>query len=910
MARLIPSPSSDTPILVRQALQRLGKQLGSTSTVEFGDIVLNNLSASLLLQTDASKKTASVADLTDWIAGTANRVTVADDGDGTVTLSGPQDLHTGAKPQFEGLGIGEAGVLGEVQITSEVNGIKRVDIENTSDGNNARAGFIARTDAAQYVMDAFGSGHGTNANDVWLEGISSTTFLIWARQIGDAGAIPELDMRSGGSHIVLSGTNSLVTLTSADLRLSDNHEIRFYDDGENYVGFEAPALDADQIWVLPDADGNAGEVLSTDAGGNLSWTDVVPGAPAAHTHDGDTLQLDGVNSDGGAFSFTTSGAVTFSQNLIIPSDGFIGSVDDVDAIQIEADGDVVMSQDLAITGTLGVTGIATLADGSALATDAAPVADAQIANKKYVDDSIGVPGAHTHDGDTLQIDGINSDGGAFAFSTTGAVTFNQSIILSAGCDMTVAGHVIFNTNNSYIGFDDPRLTFDDNNNQINVTGKLVLPDSGYLGSVSDPTALQILAAGDVVLTDSLYTNKGLYLLERADDVGDVATWGHIWVKDDVPNTLWFTDDAGTNFQLGTPGGAHTHDGDTLQLDGVNSDGGAFAFATTGAITFSQDLILPDGGALKVADGNPQIVLDNTNGYVEITGKVGIGTTTPYEALEVATAGGAGAGERVIFSDGQGADRRVILLQIPCAATDYGRIVSYKYGTGSGYKPLRIEASQVNFHTLDASQALVGIADSAITPDSKLEIQTETDEGCQVLTLDQNDEDKGFIDYQGTSAADAAHSVSSYTTGNSIEGFIRNEVNGSEVWMPYFGAPDNTGFVTSNYIPRGIVGAYDFTLGNFTRNGAWNDLDISGIIPAGVRLVHLKFNLKATAVGMAFYVSHIDGLWNAAQLATQVANVTAYVDVIVPCTSDRKFRYLATNSAAWSGINFAIRGWWK
>ncbi len=35
----------------------------------------------------------------------------------------------------------------------------------------------------------------------------------------------------------------------------------------------------------------------------------------AHTHDGDTLQLDGVNSDGGAFAFTTSGAVTFSQNI-------------------------------------------------------------------------------------------------------------------------------------------------------------------------------------------------------------------------------------------------------------------------------------------------------------------------------------------------------------------------------------------------------------------------------------------------------------------------------------------------------------------------------------------------------------------------------------------------------------------
>lgn len=35
----------------------------------------------------------------------------------------------------------------------------------------------------------------------------------------------------------------------------------------------------------------------------------------AHTHDGDTLQLDGISSDGGAFPFTTSAKVTFSQNI-------------------------------------------------------------------------------------------------------------------------------------------------------------------------------------------------------------------------------------------------------------------------------------------------------------------------------------------------------------------------------------------------------------------------------------------------------------------------------------------------------------------------------------------------------------------------------------------------------------------
>lgn len=38
-------------------------------------------------------------------------------------------------------------------------------------------------------------------------------------------------------------------------------------------------------------------------------------ATAAHLHDGQTLEHDGVNSDGGAFSFNTTGAVTHNQNL-------------------------------------------------------------------------------------------------------------------------------------------------------------------------------------------------------------------------------------------------------------------------------------------------------------------------------------------------------------------------------------------------------------------------------------------------------------------------------------------------------------------------------------------------------------------------------------------------------------------
>ena len=60
------------------------------------------------------------------------------------------------------------------------------------------------------------------------------------------------------------------------LRMEANKELRFYE-GANYVGFEAPALSADKIWVLPAADGSANQVLKTDGSGNLGFADAASG---------------------------------------------------------------------------------------------------------------------------------------------------------------------------------------------------------------------------------------------------------------------------------------------------------------------------------------------------------------------------------------------------------------------------------------------------------------------------------------------------------------------------------------------------------------------------------------------------------------------------------------------------------
>jgi len=62
----------------------------------------------------------------------------------------------------------------------------------------------------------------------------------------------------------------------------NNNELRFYE-GANYVGFEAPALSADKIWVLPAADGSSGQALTTNGSGTLSFSTISGGVDGIST---------------------------------------------------------------------------------------------------------------------------------------------------------------------------------------------------------------------------------------------------------------------------------------------------------------------------------------------------------------------------------------------------------------------------------------------------------------------------------------------------------------------------------------------------------------------------------------------------------------------------------------------------
>jgi hypothetical protein len=73
----------------------------------------------------------------------------------------------------------------------------------------------------------------------------------------------------------------------------------------------------------------------------------------------------------------------------------------------------------------------------------------------------------------------------------------------------------------------------------------------------DATSLKMYVVGTSLYFNGIEVGTSLEgsikLKEQSAADADVAGYGQVWVKDDTPNTLYFTNDAGTDTQLGGGG---------------------------------------------------------------------------------------------------------------------------------------------------------------------------------------------------------------------------------------------------------------------------------------------------------------------------------------------------------------------
>ena len=89
----------------------LPQSIHTDADVEFDSLKLGDLTDNRLLKTDASTKLLVSAQIMDFITGSVNQVNLAAGAFGNVVLSTPQDIHTGASPEFAALNLAAYGDL-------------------------------------------------------------------------------------------------------------------------------------------------------------------------------------------------------------------------------------------------------------------------------------------------------------------------------------------------------------------------------------------------------------------------------------------------------------------------------------------------------------------------------------------------------------------------------------------------------------------------------------------------------------------------------------------------------------------------------------------------------------------------------------------------------------------------------
>jgi hypothetical protein len=297
------------------------------------------------------------------------------------------------------------------------------------------AGFVRMTAAGTFDLRTYAnvlsdigasaSGHNHDAAYAAIGHDHASTYV--AKSLFDANTI--LMATSDDTPVALAvGTNTLVGRIAG-----------------NIVAFDIDDLTADGS-----PNGAADYVMTWDADASAHKKVLLSNVSAAHTHDGGTLQLDGINSDGGAFSFTTTGDVTFNHDLIIPNfitcgnepDTYIALYEQI--LEFVVNG-VSVFNFAQLTGAIWINGGSNDLDfvvygdtGALITTDAGAMTVAFGGN-------ISAPNASLGTGE-LTAGSINRASGALTLEIGGVAeqtitatetTFSQDVIISGG-DLTIS----------------------------------------------------------------------------------------------------------------------------------------------------------------------------------------------------------------------------------------------------------------------------------------------------------------------------------------------------------------------------------------------------------------------------------------------------------------------------------------
>ena len=244
-------------------------------------------------------------------------------GAGLVQSGSGANTLTGATTVSNTLTVGVDDTGYDVKLFGATSGAYALWDESTDDLKLAGGAGLVQSGSGANTLT--GATTVSNTLTVGSDG-SGQDVVLYSATAGD-----NLTWDASAEALIVTGTNGQTALNVADgnLVVADNsnfsgtvsldgsaNELRFYE-STNYVGFEAPSLSGDQIWVLPSADGNADQVLKTNGSGTLSWTDV--SASSIGTLSGATpLEFEGATADAYETSFSVTDP-TADRTITIPN---------------------------------------------------------------------------------------------------------------------------------------------------------------------------------------------------------------------------------------------------------------------------------------------------------------------------------------------------------------------------------------------------------------------------------------------------------------------------------------------------------------------------------------------------------------------------------------------------------------
>ena len=351
-----------------------------------------------------------------------------------------------------------------------------------------------------------------------------------------------------------------------------------------------------------------------------------------------------------------------------------GIDDNADALAMTIDsservgiGTTTPGKELEIVGDIRLGFGATMSDdyGKSLyfSTDASPVDVAAIRMKEHTSDNyglelqtysgglatrmtilgsgnVGIGTTSPQSGAMLDVAGVVTFGTGNR-STTGQMRVpnsfgmnmrnaaNDNNILLIGSNNFVDGNFIETGSNASGAFTGFKWFID------NITPKLYMDNSKLTTTCS-------VGIGTTAPVTKLTVEGAVTLKEQAAADSDTAAYGQLWVKNDVPCSLYFTDDAGNNVEL-VAGGTST--GDVIG-PGSSTDNAITRFDGTGGKTIQNSgATIDDSGNLTAVAGTftgafTSLGIDDNADAIAITidssENVGIGETAPLKRLHLTT----------------------------------------------------------------------------------------------------------------------------------------------------------------------------------------------------------------------------------------------------------------------------------